>query len=83
MTCSDQNHWAVAGLPHCKGRVWRAAASWCFRGLHKQAGTWDWVWRSSCLSLPQVPGYGLAVAGAQYAIADLVKTLASKGVRVR
>ena len=30
-----------------------------------------------------VPGYGLAVAGAQYAIADLVKTLKSKGVNVR
>lgn len=30
-----------------------------------------------------VPGYGLAVAGAQYAIADLVKTLRSKGVDVK
>lgn len=30
-----------------------------------------------------VPGYGLAVASAQYAIADLVKTLRSKGVDVR
>ncbi len=30
-----------------------------------------------------VPGYGLAVAGAQYAIADLAKTLKSKGVNVR
>jgi NAD(P) transhydrogenase len=30
-----------------------------------------------------VPGYGLAVANAQYAIADLVKTLTSKGVTVR
>jgi NAD/NADP transhydrogenase beta subunit len=30
-----------------------------------------------------VPGYGLAVAGAQYAIADLVSTLRSKGVDVK
>jgi NAD(P) transhydrogenase len=30
-----------------------------------------------------VPGYGLAVAGAQYAIADLVKTLAAKGIAVK
>ena len=30
-----------------------------------------------------VPGYGLAVAGAQYAIADLVKMLRSKGVEVK
>lgn len=29
-----------------------------------------------------VPGYGLAVAGAQYAIADLVKRLRAKGIRV-
>ena len=29
-----------------------------------------------------VPGYGLAVAGAQYAIADTVKTLAKHGVKV-
>lgn len=29
-----------------------------------------------------VPGYGLAVANAQYAIADLVKTLKSKGIEV-
>ena len=30
-----------------------------------------------------VPGYGLAVANAQYAIADLVKVLRSKGINVR
>lgn len=30
-----------------------------------------------------VPGYGLAVANAQYAVADLVKTLTSKGVEVK
>lgn len=30
-----------------------------------------------------VPGYGLAVAGAQYAIADLVKTLVKEGVDVK
>jgi NAD/NADP transhydrogenase beta subunit len=30
-----------------------------------------------------VPGYGLAVAGAQYAIADLVKSLRAKGVGVK
>ena len=30
-----------------------------------------------------VPGYGLAVAGAQYAISDLVKTLVAKGVKVK
>lgn len=30
-----------------------------------------------------VPGYGLAVANAQYAIADLVKTLKSKGIEVK
>ncbi|CAM9474252.1 unnamed protein product [Pylaiella littoralis] len=30
-----------------------------------------------------VPGYGLAVAGAQYAIADTVKTLAKHGVKVK
>ena len=29
-----------------------------------------------------VPGYGLAVAGAQYAIADTVKTLTKHGVKV-
>lgn len=40
----------------------------------------------SCLCDAQVvivPGYGLAVAGAQYAIADLVKMLRSKGVEVK
>ena len=30
-----------------------------------------------------VPGYGLAVAGAQYAIADIVKALKSKGINVK
>ena len=30
-----------------------------------------------------VPGYGLAVAGAQYSIADLVKGLRSKGITVK
>lgn len=30
-----------------------------------------------------VPGYGLAVANAQYAIADLVKTLKSRGISVK
>ena len=30
-----------------------------------------------------MPGYGLAVAGAQYAIADLVKMLREKGVEVK
>ncbi|CAM9941677.1 unnamed protein product, partial [Hapterophycus canaliculatus] len=30
-----------------------------------------------------VPGYGLAVAGAQYAIAETVKTLAKHGVKVK
>ena len=30
-----------------------------------------------------VPGYGLAVASAQYAIADLVKTLTSRDIKVR
>jgi NAD(P) transhydrogenase len=30
-----------------------------------------------------VPGYGLAVAKAQYAVADLIKSLTSKGVKVR
>ena len=30
-----------------------------------------------------VPGYGLAVAKAQYAIADMVKVLRDKGVNVR
>ncbi|GAB4817580.1 hypothetical protein N2152v2_004626 [Parachlorella kessleri] len=30
-----------------------------------------------------VPGYGLAVANAQYAIADLVKSLRAKGINVR
>ena len=30
-----------------------------------------------------VPGYGLAVANAQYAIADLVKMLRAKGVEVK
>lgn len=30
-----------------------------------------------------VPGYGLAVASAQYAIADLVKTLTSKDIKIR
>lgn len=29
-----------------------------------------------------VPGYGLAVAGAQYAIADIVKTLSKHGIKV-
>ena len=29
------------------------------------------------------PGYGLAVAKAQYAIADIVKTLTARGVKVR
>lgn len=30
-----------------------------------------------------VPGYGLAVASAQYAVAELVKQLTSKGVEVK
>lgn len=30
-----------------------------------------------------VPGYGLAVAKAQYAIADMVRTLKEKGINVR
>lgn len=30
-----------------------------------------------------VPGYGLAVAGAQYDIADLIKTLRGHGINVR
>jgi len=30
-----------------------------------------------------VPGYGLAVAQAQYPIADLVKTLTERGIKVR
>ena len=30
-----------------------------------------------------IPGYGLAVAGAQYAIADLVAALRKKGVKVK
>jgi NAD(P) transhydrogenase len=30
-----------------------------------------------------VPGYGLAVAKAQYAIADMVKTLKDKGINIR
>jgi NAD(P) transhydrogenase len=30
-----------------------------------------------------VPGYGLAVAKAQYAVADIVKTLTAKGIKVR
>lgn len=29
------------------------------------------------------PGYGLAVAKAQYAIADIVKALTAKGIKVR
>ena len=38
---------------------------------------------TSARSIIIVPGYGLAVASAQYAIADLVKTLTSKDVKVR
>ena len=34
-------------------------------------------------SIVIVPGYGLAVASAQYAIADLVKTLTSKDIKIR
>lgn len=30
-----------------------------------------------------VPGYGLAVANAQYAVAELVKSLRSRGIEVR
>ena len=30
-----------------------------------------------------VPGYGLAVSGGQYDIAELVKILTSKGIKVR
>lgn len=36
----------------------------------------------SRLKVVIVPGYGLAVAGAQYAIADAVKILTSHGVKV-
>jgi len=32
---------------------------------------------------PQVPGYGLAVAGGQYAMAEIAKNLIAKGVNVR
>lgn len=38
---------------------------------------------TSARSVIIVPGYGLAVASAQYAIAELVKTLTSKGIKVR
>ncbi|KAL6776704.1 hypothetical protein ACKKBF_B30620 [Auxenochlorella protothecoides x Auxenochlorella symbiontica] len=38
---------------------------------------------TSARSVLIVPGYGLAVAGAQYAIADLVKRLRSKNVAVK
>ncbi|KAJ3196800.1 hypothetical protein HK101_007631 [Irineochytrium annulatum] len=38
---------------------------------------------SSAESVIIVPGYGLAVAKAQYAIADIVKALTAKGVKVR
>lgn len=38
---------------------------------------------TSARSVVIVPGYGLAVANAQYAIADLVKTLRSKGIDVK
>jgi NAD(P) transhydrogenase len=34
-------------------------------------------------SIVIVPGYGLAVAKAQYAVADMVKNLRSQGINVR
>ena len=45
------------------------------------AGALDAV--TTARSVVIVPGYGLAVASAQYAIADLVKTLTSKDIKVR
>jgi len=38
---------------------------------------------TSANSVIIVPGYGLAVANAQYAISDIVRTLKSKGINVR
>jgi NAD(P) transhydrogenase len=38
---------------------------------------------TSAKSIIIVPGYGLAVAKAQYAVADMVKQLTSKGIKVR
>lgn len=40
-------------------------------------------WLTSARSVIIVPGYGLAVAKAQYAIADITRMLRAKGVNVR
>ena len=38
---------------------------------------------NACLQVIIVPGYGLAVAKAQYAVADIAKTLNDKGIKTR
>lgn len=40
-------------------------------------------WLANAKNVIIVPGYGLAVAKGQYAIADMVKMLRAKGVNVR
>ncbi len=37
----------------------------------------------ACVQVIIVPGYGLAVANAQYAVAELVNTLRGKGVDIK
>lgn len=40
-------------------------------------------WLTNARSVIIVPGYGLAVAKAQYAIADITRMLRAKGINVR
>jgi NAD/NADP transhydrogenase beta subunit len=40
-----------------------------------------WLCRPSWLQVIIVPGYGMAVANAQYAVANLAKSLTAKGIQ--
>jgi NAD(P) transhydrogenase len=63
-----------------------AAAAKTDKGPVREANVWSVDQAAESLATAKkviiVPGYGLAVAHAQYAIADIVKMLTSKGVKV-
>ena len=53
-------------------------------GVHTETNVEETVeWLANAKNVIIVPGYGLAVAKAQYAVADMTRLLKSKGVNVR
>lgn len=52
-------------------------------GVHTETNVTEVAtWLAEAKSVVIVPGYGLAVSKGQYAIADIVKMLREKGVKV-